>query len=85
VTLSARDYPHLRLLIGAAGLDESVRYRLLNGQRRQVAAEFGLSAQELEVVMAIEAMTLEDLAQGLLDWMAQRLPESEGLGLEVHF
>jgi hypothetical protein len=75
----------LRLLIGAAGLDESICYRLLNGQRQQVATEFGLSAQELEVIMAIEAITLEDFAQGLLNWMAQQMSEPGDLGLEVHF
>ncbi len=67
------DYPRLRLLIGAAMLSADVCYRLLNGQRKQVAVEYGLTGQELEAVMAIEAATLPCLAQGLLDWAAQQM------------
>jgi len=47
---------------------------LLNGQRRQVAVEFGLSDQEIQIVMAIDAKTLGDFVRGLLDWTAQQQP-----------
>ncbi len=66
------DYPSLELLIGAAVFCRATCNRLLNGQRRQVAMELGLSDSEIEVVMTIEATTLPDFAQSLLDWMAQQ-------------
>ncbi len=65
------NHPRLQLLTGAALLDTRLCDRLLNGQRRQVAAEFGLSGQEINVVMAIQAETFQDFVRGLLDWTAQ--------------
>ena len=62
-------FPHLQRLIGAAGLDGRTRFYLLNGQRRETALKFGLSDQELEAVMTIEAHSFQDLADGLIDWM----------------
>ncbi len=64
--------PRLHILTAAAGLDQDVCHRLLNGQRRQVALEFGFSEQEVEYITNIKAETLQDLAQGLLAQMAQR-------------
>jgi hypothetical protein len=66
------DYPRLQTLVAVAGLQPDVRHRLLDGQRQQVAIEFGLPEQEIEGVMAIKAETLQDLVQGLLDWTTQQ-------------
>ena len=53
-------------------LSRSVLQRLLNGQRRQVAQEYRLSAPELEALVSVEATTFENLAQALQDWMNER-------------
>jgi hypothetical protein len=60
-------YPRLQNLIMAAGLRTDLSERLLNGQRQQVAVEFGLSALEIETVMKVQAKTMRDFAQGLLE------------------
>ena len=70
------NHPRLQVMVGAAGLDDGVRHRLLNGQRRQVAAEFGLSGQEMEVVMRIEATVYRDFVQHLHDWVTQQQPNA---------
>ncbi len=70
------NHPRLQLLVSAAGLDDSVRDRLLNGQCRQVAAEFGLSAREMEVVMSIETTAYHDFVQHLHDWITQQQPSA---------
>jgi hypothetical protein len=70
--MSDDKHPRLETLICAAGLNTSVRHRLLNGQRRQVAAEFDLSGRELEVVLALEATTHRGLAQGLHEWVSRQ-------------
>jgi len=67
----ANNHPRLQALTGAAWLNQKLCDRLLNGQRRQVAIEFGLSSQEVNVVMAIQAETFQDFVRGLLDWTAQ--------------
>jgi hypothetical protein len=66
------DYPRLQILVAVAGLQPDIRHRLLNGQRQQVAIEFDLPEQEIEGVVAIKAETLQDFAQGLLDWTTQQ-------------
>ncbi len=65
-------FPHLQRLIGAAGLDARTRFYLLNGRRRETAMQFGLSEQELEAVMAVEAHSFQGLADALIDWMDQQ-------------
>ena len=70
------NHPRLQVMIGAAGLDDGVRHRLLNGQRRQVAAEFGLSDREIKVVMRIEATAYHDFAQHLHNWVTQQQPNA---------
>ena len=70
------NHPRLQVMIGAAGLDDGVRRRLLNGQRRQVAVEFGLSGREIEVVMRIEATAYHDFAQHLHNWVTQQQPNA---------
>ncbi len=74
MTMIDHDHSRLQTLAGAAGLNKSIRHRLLNGQRRQVAVEFGLSDQEIQIVMAIDAKTLGDFVRGLLDWTTQQQP-----------
>ena len=68
----AHDDPRLQVLIGVAGVDTSVCYRLFNGQRRQVAIELGFSGQEIEAIMGIEAETLSGFARGLLGLTQQQ-------------
>ncbi len=70
----AMNHSRLQVLAGAARMDGLLCDRLLNGQRRQVAIEFGLSSREVDVVMAIEANTVQDFATGLLNWMTQQQP-----------
>jgi hypothetical protein len=69
IAMLKNKHPRLEALVCAAGLDTTVRRRLLNGQRRKVAAEFDLSGQELEAVMAISATTHRGFAQGLREWV----------------
>jgi hypothetical protein len=66
------NHSRLQVLAGAAGARESVRHRLLNGQRRQVAIEFDLTEREVEVVMAIEAETLQDFVRDLYERIVQQ-------------
>ena len=68
------NYLNLRRLVVVAGSDSRFRKSLLNGNRRQAIASFGLSDHEREVVLAIEAQTLQDFARALLDRMAQQQP-----------
>jgi hypothetical protein len=79
--MSNIQYPRLQTLICEAGLNAAILHRLLNGQRRQVATAFGLSGQELEAVMALQANTYQDLAQGLRDWMARQEQQTGQIGL----
>ncbi len=51
---------YLQTLVCDAGLSTATQERLLNGQRQQVATEFGLSAQEIKTAMGINAGTLRD-------------------------
>ncbi len=62
----AHDDPRIQVLIGAAGVNARICYRLLNGQRRQVAVELGFSGPEIKAIMNIEAETLSSFALGLL-------------------
>ncbi len=70
----AMNHSRLQILAGAARMDTILCERLLNGQRRQVAVEFGLSRREVDAVMEIEASTVQDFAVGLLNWMTQQQP-----------
>jgi hypothetical protein len=65
-------YPRLQVLAGTAALREGVRHRLLNGERRLVATEFDLSSQEIEVVMGVEAETIQDFARDLHQRVVQK-------------
>ncbi len=56
---------HLQTLICNAGLSIDTQHRLLNGQRRQVSAELGLSEQDIETVMSVQADTMQTFAQAL--------------------
>jgi hypothetical protein len=66
------NYPNLQLLVGSAGLDKTLRDRLLNGDRRRVLAAFNLSQAEREAVLAVEADSLHAFAQALLCWMERQ-------------
>ncbi len=67
-------YLNLRRLVVVAGANSEFRADLLNGNRRQAIAAFGLSDREREVVLDIEAKTLSDFARALLDRIAQQQP-----------
>jgi hypothetical protein len=49
-------------LIWRAFTDSIFRERLLNGQRREALGTLGLTAEEQQVVMAVQADTLESFA-----------------------
>ena len=49
-------------LIWRAFTDSVFRERLLNGQRREALGTFGLTAEEQQVVLAVQADTLESFA-----------------------
>ncbi len=55
----------VQALVCNAGLSKDTQHRLLNGQRRQVSAELGLSEQDIETVMSVQADTLPLFAQAL--------------------
>jgi hypothetical protein len=67
----SRDYAHLQRIVAEAIYDESFRNRLFNGDRREVIAQFDLTQDEQDVILAIEADTLEGFARELLGWMRQ--------------
>lgn len=70
--MKSHNYPQLQHVVAEAIYDEAFRERLLNGDRRRVIAKFALPQDERDALLAVEADTLEGLAQGLLCWMKQR-------------
>jgi hypothetical protein len=56
-------------LIGTALADPRVCSHLLNSRRQEVIAVFDLTAEEQTVLMQIQADTLQEFAQALLQWM----------------
>jgi hypothetical protein len=54
--------PTLQALIGTALTDSTFRHSLLNGSRRRILQSFPLTHQEIEIIMAIRADSLEQFA-----------------------
>lgn len=54
--------PVFQALIGTALTDSSFCHSLLNGSRRRILQSFPLSHQEIEIIMAIRADSLEQFA-----------------------
>jgi hypothetical protein len=52
-------------LVWLALTDSTFRERLLNGQRREIVASFGLTEVERRAVLAVKADTLEAFADAL--------------------
>jgi hypothetical protein len=62
----------LQAIVGTALIDREFRQAMLNGLRATVIKQFDLSAEEREVVMSIEASTLEQFAWQLHSWIMER-------------
>lgn len=54
--------PALQILIGTALTDRNFCRALLNGSRGRILQSYPLSPQEVEIIMAIRADTLEEFA-----------------------
>lgn len=54
--------PILQALIGTALTDSTFCHSLLNGSRRRILQSFPLTHQEIEIIMAIRADSLEQFA-----------------------
>jgi hypothetical protein len=65
-------YSNLAFLVGRAGLDKTLRSRLLNGDRSRAIAAYELSEEEREAVLSIQANTLVDFAEALLQWFTNQ-------------
>lgn len=54
--------PILQALIGTALTDSTFCHSLLNGSRRRILQSFPFTTQEIEIIMAIRADSLEQFA-----------------------
>ncbi len=59
-------------VIGTALADPGFQEILLTSRRREALAHFDLSPEEEEVLMRIQAPTLEAFARALYGWMSAR-------------
>jgi len=67
----------LQILVGTALTDPRFCHDLLNGRRRSLLAEFDLTAEEREVVLGVEAESIQEFAVQLCEWLkAQQNPVS---------
>ncbi len=64
-------FESLQAVVGTAVIDTTFRKALLNGSRRQVIRSFDLTREEIDVVMAIRANSLQQFAVQLDQWMTQ--------------
>jgi hypothetical protein len=81
-------FESLQAVIGTAVIDPEFRTALLNGSRRAAVTSFGLTSEEMKVVLSIRAATLEQFAGQLDQWIMQKLrrvePPELALPLEKH-
>ena len=70
-------FESLQAVIGAAVIDSEFRNALLNGSRRRVVTNFGLTSEEMNAVMSIRATTLEQFAGQLDQWVSRKLHRVE--------
>jgi hypothetical protein len=67
----------LHALVGTALTDPQFCNDLLNGKRHTVLAKFDLTDEEREVVLVIEAESIQEFAAHLCEWLeAQESPIS---------
>jgi hypothetical protein len=59
----------LEQLVGTAIIDPRFREDLLNGRRREVIADFDLTAEEKAMILGIHAHTLQEFAAVLDRWL----------------
>jgi hypothetical protein len=65
----------LHALVGTALTDPEFCNDLLNGRRHTVLAKFDLTDEEREVVLVIEAKSIQEFAAHLCEWLeAQESP-----------
>lgn len=61
----------LQAVIGTAVIDSGFRKALLDGSRQRVISNFGLSSEEVDVVMGIRAESLEQFAGQVDQWISR--------------
>ena len=67
----------LQILVGTALTDPRFCHGLLNGSRHTLLAEFDLTDEEREVVLGVEAGSIQEFAAQLCEWLkAQESPMS---------
>ena len=67
----------LQILVGTALTDPRFCHDLLNGRRHTLLPEFDLTDEEREVVMVVEAGSIQEFAVQLCEWLkAQESPVS---------
>jgi len=67
----------LHTLVGTALIDHRFCHGLLNGRRHSLLAEFDLTDEEREVVLGVEAGSVQEFAVQLCEWLkAQESPVS---------
>jgi hypothetical protein len=67
----------LQILVGTALIDPRFCHGLLNGRRHSLLAEFDLTEEEREVVLGVEAGSIQEFAMQLCEWLkAQESPVS---------
>ena len=67
----------LHTLVGTALTDPRFCHGLLNGRRHSLLAEFDLTDEEREVVLGVEAGSIQEFAVQLCEWLkAQESPVS---------
>jgi hypothetical protein len=71
--------PVLQTIIGTALTDSGFRHGLLNGSRRRILQSFPLSTNEIELIMAIRADSLEQFASQLHTSLLADFDEPEPL------
>ena len=70
-------FESLQAVVGTAVIDSEFRAALLNGPRRAAVSDFGLTPEEMNVVLAIHAATLEQFAGQVDQWIARKLHRVE--------
>ena len=66
-------FESLQAVIATAVINSEFRQALLNGSRRRVVSDFGLSSEEINAIMSIRAATLEQFAGQLDRWIMRKL------------
>lgn len=70
-------FESLQAVVATAVIDSEFQRALLNGSRRRVVSDFGLTSEEMNAIMSIRAATLEQFAGQLDQWIMQKLHRVE--------